>query len=158
MLGLSTLKGLRKIQCRDDTRLRVVNESLSLPRADLVERIAAMEAEQSRLVRSLKGTSLNLKTFLPLTVKYNLADDFPSYYSHAYLHEKKLGRNDLSRLDAENRKNMKQYVENIYTMEQLTRTQTNLVLLRKHQADNVAAGKRTIDVEVAGLRIGEFRR
>ena len=41
-------------------------------------------------------------------------------------------------------------------MEQLTRTQTNLALLKKHQADNVAAGKRTIDVEVAGLRVGDF--
>jgi hypothetical protein len=51
---------------------------------------------------------------------------------------------------------MKQYISNIYTMEQLTRNQTNLALLRKHQADNVAAGKRTIDVEVLGLRIGDL--
>jgi hypothetical protein len=28
--------------------------------------------------------------------------------------------------------------------------------LKKHQADNIAAGKRTIDVEVMGLRIGDF--
>jgi hypothetical protein len=41
-------------------------------------------------------------------------------------------------------------------MEQLTRVQTNLALLRKHQADNLAAGKRTIDVELAGLRVGDF--
>ena len=115
-----------------------------------------MEAEQLRLLRSLKGTSLNLKTFLPLSVKYHLADEFPSYYSHRYLHERKLGRDDLGSLDSENRKNMKQYVENIYTMEQLTRTQTNLDLLRKHHAENIAAGKRTIDVEVTGLRIGDL--
>ena len=91
-----------------------------------------------------------------MVVKYNLAAEFPSYYSHKYLHEQKLGRRDLGKLDADNRQNMKQYMENIQTMEQLTRTQTNLVLLRKHQADNVAAGKRTIDVEVVGLRIGDF--
>jgi hypothetical protein len=41
-------------------------------------------------------------------------------------------------------------------MEQLTRNQTNLALLRKHQADMVASGKRTIDVELVGLRIGNF--
>ena len=51
---------------------------------------------------------------------------------------------------------MQAYIENIHAMEQLTRTQTNLALLRKHQAQNVAAGKRTIDVEVLGVRIGDF--
>jgi hypothetical protein len=156
MLGLSTLKGMRKISCKDDNRVQVINESLTLPRADVAERIAAMESEQQRLVQSLKGTSLNLKTFLPLIVKYNLAEEFPSYYSHLYLHEKKLGRSDLSKLDTDNRRNMKQYIDNIQTMEQLTRTQTNLALLKKHHAENVAAGKRTIDVEVAGLRVGDF--
>ena len=156
MLGLSTLQALRKIKTKEDGRLQLINESLALPRADVAERIASMEAEQQRLLQSLRGTSLNLKTFLPLVVKYNLAAEFPSYYSHRYLHEKKLGRQDLSKLDADNRRNMKQYIENIQTMEQLTRNQTNLALLRKHQAENVAAGKRTIDVEVVGLRIGDF--
>lgn len=156
LLGLSTLRALKKIRCQDDARLQVISEMLTLPRADVAERIAAQEASQTRLVQSLKGTSLNLKTFLPLVVKYHLADEFPSYYSHRYLHDKKLGRDDWNKLDADNRRNIKHYIENIQTMEELTRLQTNLALLRKHQADNVAAGKRTIDVEVAGLRIGDF--
>ena len=156
MLGLSTLRGLKKIQCKADGRLKVINEKLALPRADAAERIAAMEAEQQRLLLSLRGTSLNLKTFLPLVVKYNLATEFPSYYSHRYLHDEKLGRNDFRQMDADNRRNMKQYIDNITTMEELTRLQTNLVLLRKHQADNVASGERTINVEVVGLRIGDF--
>jgi hypothetical protein len=156
LLGLSTLKALRKIESNADDRLILINESLALPRADVAERIAAMEAEQLRLVQSLKGTTLNLKTFLPLVVKYNLATEFPSYYSHRYMQEKKLGRHNLSKLDADNRRNIKQYIDNIQTMEELTRTQTNLALLRKHQAENVAAGKRTVDVEVVGLRIGNF--
>lgn len=156
MLGLSTLKALRKIASRDDARLRVINETLALPRADLAERIASLEAEQIKQLQSLKGTSLNLKTFLPLIVKYRLDEEFPSYYSHKYLLEKKLGRDDLSKLDDENRRHIQQYIDNIHTMEQLTRTQTNLALLKKHQAQNVAAGKRTIDVEVVGLRIGDF--
>jgi hypothetical protein len=155
-LGLSTLKGLRKIRCRDDKRLTVINELLTLPRADLAERIAELEGEVIRLPQTLKGTSLNLKTFLPLVVKYNLSAEFPSYYSHRYLREQKLGREDFSKLDADNRRNIRNYIENIHTMEQLTRTQTNLALLRKHQAENIASGKRTIDVEVAGLRIGDF--
>lgn len=156
MLGLSTLKALRKISSQDDARLRVINETLTLPRADLAERIASLEAEQIKQLQSLKGTSLNLKTFLPLIVKYKLDEDFPSYYSHKYLLEKQLGRDDLSKLDEENRRNLQQYIANIHTMEQLTRTQTNLALLKMHQAQNIKAGKRTIDVEVVGLRIGDF--
>src|SRR4029450_2145847 len=91
----------------------------------------SLQAEQTKLLKSLKGTTLNLKTFLPLVVKYDLAGEFPSYSSHRYLHEKKLGRADLSKLDADNRRHIKEYIENIYTMEQLTRVQTNLALLKK---------------------------
>ncbi|MCX7407607.1 MAG: hypothetical protein NTZ32_05930 [Planctomycetales bacterium] len=156
MLGLSTLKALRSVQTKEDSRLAVFNETLTLPRADLAERIVAQEAEQQRLVKSLKGTSLNLKTFLPLVVKYNLSAEFPSGYSHRYLHEKQIGRDDLEKMDATNRANLKQYIDNIHTMEQLTRTQANLALLKLHQAQNIAAGKRTIDVELVGLRIGDF--
>ena len=104
----------------------------------------------------MTGTSLNLKTFLPMVVKYNLSEDFPAYYSHRYLHEKHLGRGEWSKLDADNRRNMQQYIANIHTMERLTHTQTNLALLRMHQAQNVAAGKRTLDVEVLGVRVGDF--
>jgi len=99
---------------------------------------------------------LNLKTFIPLVVKYNVSSEFPSYYSHRYLLEKKLGRDGLSKLDVENRANMKRYIKNILTMEQLTRLGTNMRLLRKHQASLVASGKRTISVEVLGIRIGDF--
>ena len=156
MLGLSALQALRNVQSREDDRLKVLNQTLELPRADLSQHIVSMEAEQKKLLQSLKGTSINLKTFIPLVVKYNLSSEFPSYYSHRYLHDKKLGRNDLGVLDAENQSNMARYIHNIHTMEQLTRNKTNLALLRMHQADNAAAGKKTIDVELVGLRIGDF--
>lgn len=156
LLGLSTLRAVRQIKTEPAPRLTVVNESLTLPRADLAPRIAALEERRDTLVRSLGGTSLNLKTFLPLVVKYNLAEEFPSYYSHRYLHEKSRGRDGLAQLDAENRRNMEAYIRNIYTMEELTRVQTNLALLKKHQLQNVEAGSRTIDVEVAAIRVGPF--
>lgn len=156
MLGLSTLRALRSVQTHEDARFQVLNEVLQLPRADVAQRILDMESEQTRLLRSLRGTSLNLKTFIPLVVKYNVSSEFPSYYSHRYLHDKAMGRDDLNHLDAENRRNIKQYIRNIHAMEKLTRLNTNLVLLRKHQANGVGAGKRTIDVELLGLRIGEF--
>lgn len=156
LLGLSTLKATRKIECREDTRLTVVNEMFELPRADVAQRIIELEAEQQRLVQSLRGTSLNLKTFIPLVVKYRVSGEFPLYYSHRYLHDKALGRDDYDQLDAENRRNMESYIQNIYTMELLSRNQTNLALLRKHQLQNLAAEKREIDVELVGLRVGDF--
>jgi hypothetical protein len=156
MLGLSALKGLKPIETHEDVDFRVINEVIELPRADLAERIYSLQNEQASLLGSLQGTSLNLKTFLPLIVKYNLDREFPSYYSHRYLTDEMLGREDLKHLDAENRRNLKAYMQNIYTMEELTRVQTNLNLLRKHQEQNVAAGKRTIDVEMVGLRLGDF--
>jgi hypothetical protein len=156
MLGLSALEAIRKIKCVAGRSLKVLHETIKLPRADNTERIDALLAEQARLLKSLHGTSLNLKTFLELAVKYNLSKEFPSYYSHHYFHEKMIGRDDFSKLDEANRKNVKAYIENVTIMEQLTRLQTNLALLRKHQATNLAAGRKPLEAEMLALRIGDF--
>lgn len=156
LLGLSAMRAVKKIKTTSQPEFKLLHEVLSLPRADLADRIAQVEEEQQRRLRTLTGTSLNIKTFLPLVMQHGLDDEFPSYYSHKYLHDRKLGRIDLDRLDTENRKNVEQYLRNIYTMEELTRLQTNLALLKKHQAQNVAAGSRTVDVELTAFRIGDF--
>ncbi|MCA9102872.1 MAG: hypothetical protein KDA63_17050 [Planctomycetales bacterium] len=155
-LGLSTLAAVREVQTTPDDRLTVVNEHLDLPRADLGARIIAVEADRERLVDSLQGTYLDLKTFLPLVTKYRLDPAHPSYESHRYLLDEALGRDDFARLDARNRRNIEQYIRNVHTMEQLTRINTNLALLRKHQQQNLAAGSRVLDVELVGLRVGDF--
>ena len=108
-------------------------------------------------MQSLRGTSLNLKTFIPLLVQYRIDPEHPSYYSHRYLREQATGSNAVHHLDVENRGNIEAYIRNIHIMEELTRMQTNLALLKKHQAQNVAAGSRTVDVEVAAIRINDFR-
>jgi hypothetical protein len=73
------------------------------------------------------------------------------------MHEKMLGKDHLKTFDAENRRNMEEYIRNVHTMEELTRLRTNLQLLEKHQARNSAAGMSPLNVEVVGLRVGEFR-
>ncbi len=156
MLGLRTLQALRRTRSKEDKRLAVLNEVIELPRADNTERIVALETERMRLVESLRGTSLNLKTFIPLAVKHGLSSEFPSHYAHRYLHEKMSGRNHLEKLDATNRANMQRYTKNVYIMEELTRLQANLALLKKHQATNAAADKPVVAVEVLGVRIGDF--
>ena len=155
-LAISTLKAWRGIVPTETTVIKLAHQTLELPRSDLTERIAQHVAEVERLVKTLKGTSLNLKTFLPLIVKYNLSNEFPATYSHRYLQQQITGHEDLKKLDVDNRRNLEQYIANIHTMEELTRVQTNLALLVKHQAQHVAAGKRTLDVEVVGVRVGDF--
>lgn len=158
-LGLSALKAIRAIKCDVPGALAVLavrNEKLALPRADHSERIDALTAEHAKLVASLKGTTLNLKTFLELATKYNLSKEFPSFDSHLYLTEKVQGREDLAKLDEANRRNLRVYIDNILTTERITRTQTNLALLKKHQLTNRAANGKPLEVEVAALRVGDF--
>jgi len=156
LLGLSVLRAMKKIEMQAEGDFKFVQEKIELPRADLAERIASLEGEILQTVRQLKGTNLNLRAFLPLMTKYNVNKDFPSYSAQHYLHEKLVGRKDLEQLDTENRRNLEAYIENVHTMEQLSRMQTNLALLKLHQGQNMAAGKRTVAVELLGLRIGQF--
>jgi hypothetical protein len=86
-----------------------------------------------------------------------MSPEFPSHHSQSYLHDKALGRDDLERLDKENRTQVDAYLANIQAMEQLTRLNTNLGLLKKHQAAAEAAAMKTIDVEVCALRVGDFK-
>ena len=155
-LGISVVRALGRIPAREAGSLKRINQVLTLPRADHAERIANLEAQQRRLVKSLRSTYLNFDTFLKLNSKYSLSPKFPSTNSLSYLNEKAIGRKDFVKLDAMNRARMQSYLRNVMAMESITRIETNLVLLRKHQANNLKAGKRTIDVEVVGLRVGDF--
>jgi hypothetical protein len=155
-LGARVLEGMRRIKTAPGGKLSVKQQVVSLPRAvDYQQRIDAIEAERSRLMSSLKGTNINFKTFLPLLIQQRLDPDFPSAHAHGYLHERNLGRDDMVRLDAENRSQVEAYLANIQIMEQLTRLNTNLALLKTHQAK--AAAARTLDVEMCALRIGDFK-
>ncbi|MCZ2344454.1 MAG: hypothetical protein LC104_22060 [Bacteroidales bacterium] len=156
-LGLSTLQAVRKISPRAAPTLTCIQEQMQLPRGDTTERLIALEAEQSRLLKSLRGTTLDYKSFQSLVWKYGLFPEYPSEAAHRYLHEKQWGRTDWNKLDAENRRNMQNYLANIRTMEELTRIQTNLALLRKHNEAALAAGRQPIPVELVGLRVGDFR-
>jgi hypothetical protein len=113
-----------------------------------------MEANQLKLLQSLKGTNINLKTFIPLLVRHNYSKEFPSAYSYRYLHEQMVGSSGLQRMDSINEKDMENYRNNIYVMEELTRINENLSLIKKHQA--AAAGRQTITIEILGVKIGDF--
>lgn len=155
MLGLSTLKAWREIPTKD-AKLSVAAETIELPRrTDIPQRIASLLQEQSHLLESLAGTSLNFKTFLPLYLKYALNPDYPSDYAYRYLQAAKIGTDELTALDAQNRANIQKYLKNIRAMERLARVQDKIATLKKHQAINAEAGVATIPAEVQGIKIGD---
>jgi len=158
MLGATVLAAVRKMETKSDAPLRVSNETIALPRAaDYVARIASIEAEQKKLVAALKSTNINFKTFLPLLLQHRLWPENPSHYSQSYLHDQTLDRKAISQLDADNRVLVENYLANIEIMERLTRLNANLALLKMHLKQTEAAGKSTLDAEVCGLRVGEFK-
>jgi hypothetical protein len=158
MLGLSVMRAVRKMSTSAQAELKVTKNTLALPRGkDFERRIAANEAEQVKLTRSLRSTNINFKTFLPLLVQQRLSPEQPSAHVQQYLQQKAVGREDYLRLDADNRVSVEAYLHNIEIMEKLTRLNTNLALLKKHHAQTVAAGNSTLDGEMVGIRVGDFR-
>ncbi len=158
MLGLSVLRAAKKIETKPNAPLKVCNEVIALPLGtDLEKRIAKIGAEQTKLLAALKPTNINFKSFLPLYVQQKLSADFPSHHAQSYLHDQARGRKALQQFDADNSASVEAYLQNIQIMEQLTRLSTNLALLKMHLAQNQAAGTPTIDAEIVGLRVGEFK-
>lgn len=89
-------------------------------------------------------------------MQQQLSPQFPSYYSQGYLLDETTGKDDLVKLDDRNRGSVDAYLGNIRIMEQLTRLNVNLALLKKHLTTNQASGNPTLDAELVGVRIGGF--
>lgn len=158
LLGASVLDGLRKVTTASGGKLSVIHKVVSIPRAaDFDKRIMALESDRMRLVQSLRSTNINFKSFLPLLIQQRLDPDFPTIHAQGYLHDRKIQRDELDRQDVTNRAEVESYLSNIQIMEQLTRLNTNLALLKKNKAMTEAAAVRTIDVEMCGLRVGDFK-
>lgn len=155
MLGLSTLKTWRTIQT-GRAKLAILSETIELPRrTDIPQRIETLHKEQARLIESLRFTSLNFRSFLPLYIKYSLNPEYPSDYSYRYLQGEKIGTSELRALDAENRANLDKYLSNIRAMETLAKIEDDICTLQLHQEQNRASGESTIRAEVQGVRIGD---
>lgn len=157
-LGLSALRASRKIEPKASNHLKLVRQVIPLPRAaDFEHRISKLEKERTRLLNSLRPTDINFKSFLPLWIQQKLSPKFPSQHVQSYLHDESLGRTDLPREDSDRQKLVDAYLQNIETMEQLTRLTTNLALLKKHFEHTRSAKEKPLEVELNALRIGDFK-
>jgi hypothetical protein len=156
ILGLTTLNVIRSIETKPAV-LKVVNEALPLPRkTDFDERVAELEAEQATLLKSLRGTSLNLKSFMPLYIRHTLDPEHPLDYAYRYLHSESIGEDQFSHIDAQNKGHLNKYIRNIRAMERMARNQDKIGTLRRHQKINADSGEEMVATEVQGIRIGDF--
>jgi hypothetical protein len=156
-LGASVLTTLASIHVKAGT-LAVQRRFVSIPRADDFQvRIEAIESLRNRLLSALKPTNINFKSFLPLLMQQRLFPDFPSAGAQAYLHRLELHDDQLQLLDKEKQSQVEAYLANIQIMEQLTRLNTNLDLLRMHQEKASQAAVGNLECELCGLRLGEFK-
>ena len=158
MLGLSVMRVARHLQTSHDAGLKLESTKLEIPRAaDFEKRIAALEAKRLRLAASIQGTNLDFKSFLPLLIQHRLSPEGPSGHVQQYLREQAGGAEDLLKFDKDNQAALEACLRNIEVMEALGRLNANLALLKKHHAQTLAAGSKGLEVEVCGLRVGDFR-
>ena len=157
MLGQSTLRAHREIPTTAAARLRVISKTIELPRrTDIPNRIAALEQEQSELLESLRSTSLNFESFLPLYLKHRLRPSQPADYAYRYLRARQIESDAMTTMDAFVRGKVDKYLQNLRAMERLGRIRENIATLQKHQALNEESGSLTIPAEIQGIRVGDF--
>ena len=157
MLGLSTLKGIRKIKTSSTAAISVISKKIELPlRKDISKIYSRLDKQEKKLLASLRSSSLNMKSFIPLYIKYKLSPKYPSYYSYRYMQEDSLGINGLKMHDIENRRNIKKYLKNMRAMDKLAQIQENKIFLKRSQSEVDKTGGKTIQAEVEGVRIGNF--
>ncbi len=157
MLGLSTLKGVRKIKTNPTNFFSVVSKTIELPlRNDVPTIYSILDKQEKEFLASLRSSSLNMKSFIPLYIKYKLSPKYPSYYSYRYMNEDSLGLNGLKMHDIENRNNMEKYLKNMRAMDKLAQIQENKMFINRSQKLVNQVGKQTISVDIVGVRIGDF--
>lgn len=129
-LGQSTLKALRKIHTTSDATLKLITETIQLPRrTDIPRRIIALQRRQAELLESLRFTSLSFESFVPL---YRCRSTLESF----------------------RRRQVEKYLQDLRAMEELSKIQDDIATLRKHQAINQQSGSKTVAAELQGIRIG----
>jgi hypothetical protein len=154
-LGLSVLRGIRKIKCKDAS-LKTISEVIELPRrTDIPKLIKALEEEQAELLESLIYNVLNFKSFLPLYIKHNISPEYPEHQAYRYMQEAAIGKSALSNMDIEEKKYIDKYLKNIYAMEKLSSIRDKVFTLKKHKKINDDSGEKTIQTEVQGIKIGD---
>jgi len=139
--------------------LAVATRTVQFPlRTDIPDVLARLEQKQNELRAALctaYAYLLTFKEFLPLYLRYALRPEYPSHLSYRYLKAAELGDNSLAEEDARNRLEIDKYLERIYIMEEMTRNELKISMLKKHQEVISDLGTPTIGAELRALQIGD---
>ena len=154
-LGQSILKSYRKITT-GPAKLKVISKRIEFPlRTDIPDKIAALKKEQSEMLASLRYTSLNFKTFLPLYLEYSLYSGFPTRPAYRYLQAENCGDIRFRYLDDRNKRAVEKYLDSISKMERMARNEEKIATLERHREIIDEIGSSTVPAEIQGIRIGE---
>jgi len=157
-LGESVLAGYAGIAAGPGT-LAVVTRQVEFPlRRDIPDCLARLGRQQDELKASLNTAYahlLSFKEFLPLYLRYALSPEYPSYLSYRYLKAADCGDGTLDEEDRNNRLEIEKYLERIRTMEEMTRNELKISMLKKHQEVIAGLGTPTIRAEIKAIRIGD---
>ncbi len=157
LLALAVLRSLPKIQSQATNILASSWKKVRLPRQfAMVDQIKILREEEKSLLASLRFTSLNFKSFLPLYLKHLLDKDHPADYIYRYLHEEGQANAAFLQMDAKNRADLAKYRQNIRAMERLSKIQDDIATMQKHYQDNLAAAETAVDCEIMALRIADL--
>jgi len=155
-LGLAVLQALKSIRTEEVDGFAFVRREAVFPRRDDIPAVRArLLAEREELLESLSNCPLNFKAFLPLYMKYLMDPKYPLDHAYAYLWEEERGITQRKDQDAINRKNLQKYLDNLQTMEKLSKLTDTLQTLKWHEDYNAASGELTAAAEVAALQLGE---
>lgn len=154
-LGESTLKAYRKTK-PSEPALRAVSTTVEFPlRKDIPDVIAEKRRESTEFMASMRYTSLNFKTFLPLYLKYTLHPEYPSHQPFRYTHARQTGDLGFSAMDERNRRAVDKYLESLAAMEAMARNEEDIATLEKQQEIIDDIGAPTVPAEIQVIRIAE---
>jgi len=149
------MRSYRKIKT-GAAKLRTVSKHVRFPlRNDIEEVIAALKAEQARLLAGLRYTSLNFKGFLPLYLNQGLYAEYPSHWAYRYMQADSCGDIRFRYMDEKNRLAVAKYLDSIARMEKMARNEEKIATLERHREIVNTIGGDTVPAEIMGIRIGE---
>jgi hypothetical protein len=157
-LGQSVLAGYAGVDAKSGL-LAVASRTVEFPlRQDIPDCLARLDQRQDELKASLNTAYaflLSFKEFLPLYLRYALSPEYPSSLSYRYLKAAEIGDDSLAEEDQRNRLEIQKYLERIWIMEEMTRNELKISMLKKHQEVITGLGTPTISAEIKALQIGE---
>ena len=104
----------------------------------------------------LRFNALDIKTFIPLYMKYLLDPEYPNTFSYQYIQARKNGDPHWDWLDGQNRKLVNCYLENVRKMERISKLDDDIETSLRHRKINADSGESVIHGELTGIRVGKL--